>query len=280
MSEYQYIHFVACDGPVDEAGLTYMRRQSTRAAVTPWEFTNEYHFGDFRGRPAEMLRRGYDAHLHFANFGIRQLMFRLPHAPCDPKTFARFAVEDCVTWEKDKRGKAGILTISPEADAGTYGYLDDVSGSLHRLVALRDMLLAGDLRPLYVGWLACCYDKDRQEPPVPAGLEKLPRPLADLAAFYELPRGLLEAAARTSPAAPKRTGQTAAAEKWLRGLRKAELQEIVRRLVTDDAGAVRADVLGRIRKHAPAGAWPLAEPSRTLGELHAAAGKPAGRKAR
>jgi len=86
MSEYQYIHFVACDRPLDDKQLAYMEEQSTRADISRWEFTNEYHFGDFHGNATEMLRRGYDMHLHFANYGIRRLMFRLPELPCDKKT--------------------------------------------------------------------------------------------------------------------------------------------------------------------------------------------------
>ena len=79
MSEYQYIAFRAIDGPVTEENLAYMRRQSTRAEVTPWAFDNEYHFGDFGGNAAEMLRRGYDFHLHYADFGQRTIMIRLPN---------------------------------------------------------------------------------------------------------------------------------------------------------------------------------------------------------
>ena len=115
MSEYQYLHFVACDRPLDDAALEYMENQSTRADISRWEFTNEYHYSGFRGNTKEMLRRGYDVHLHFANFGIRKLMFRLPDLPCNKKTFAAFEVEYGVAWTKDKRGKAGVLSIEPEA---------------------------------------------------------------------------------------------------------------------------------------------------------------------
>lgn len=64
MSEYTFVAFRAIDSPVTKANLEYMERQSTRAHITPWSFENEYHYGDFRGDAAEMLRRGYDFHLH------------------------------------------------------------------------------------------------------------------------------------------------------------------------------------------------------------------------
>lgn len=41
MSEYQYIEFIAIDAPVSDKDLEYMDRQSTRAEITNWRFTNE-----------------------------------------------------------------------------------------------------------------------------------------------------------------------------------------------------------------------------------------------
>jgi len=35
MSEYQYIAFRAIDGPVSDANLAYMQRQSSRAEISP-----------------------------------------------------------------------------------------------------------------------------------------------------------------------------------------------------------------------------------------------------
>jgi hypothetical protein len=72
MSEFQNIGFRAIEKPVSDKDLAYMRQQSTRAEITPWSFDNEYHFGDFRGDALGMLRRGYDIHLRYANFGIRK----------------------------------------------------------------------------------------------------------------------------------------------------------------------------------------------------------------
>ena len=132
-------------------------RQSTRATITRWDFSNEYHFGNFHGHAREMLQRGYDVHLHYANFGIRRLMIRLPAGlPCDRRTFKAFRVPHGLEWHPDKRGPAGILEIQPEADAGTYNEIVyDIRGLLPKIAPVRELLLAGDLRPLYLGWLAC-----------------------------------------------------------------------------------------------------------------------------
>ncbi|WP_228566443.1 hypothetical protein [Nocardia sp. SYP-A9097] len=64
MSEYQYYEFVAVDRPLDDRQLAQVRELSTRARITATRFVNEYHWGNFRGDPARMIERYYDAHLY------------------------------------------------------------------------------------------------------------------------------------------------------------------------------------------------------------------------
>lgn len=273
MSEYQYLHFAAVDRPLDDKQLAYMEKQSTRADISQWKFTNEYHFGDFHGNATEMLRRGYDVHLHFANFGIRKLAFRLPQLPCDKKTFAAFEVDYGIEWKKDKRGTAGILTFEPEADAGTYDEdFFDFRVISQKLPKLREMLIGGDLRPLYLAWLACCFDEQALEPPVPTGLGRTDRALESLAEFYELSPDLITAAAEQSPSLPKKSDKQTPGKKWVESLSKSDLKQIVRDLITGDAATVQVDVRTQIRKSTPvspasASLAKGAKPSRTLQQL-------------
>ncbi len=76
MSECQFVAFRAIDSPVSKKNLAYMRRQPSRAEITSRSFVSEYHYGDFRGNAIEMIRRCYDIHLHYANFGTRSLFIR------------------------------------------------------------------------------------------------------------------------------------------------------------------------------------------------------------
>ncbi len=62
MSEHQFVHFLAIDRALNDEELDFMGQQSSRAEISRWEFTNEYHYGDFHGNAREMLRRGYDVH--------------------------------------------------------------------------------------------------------------------------------------------------------------------------------------------------------------------------
>lgn len=272
MSEYQFVHFLAVDRPLDDEQLEYMESQSSRANVSRWEFTNEYHFGDFHGNAKEMLQRGFDVHLHFANFGIRKLMFRIPLGlPCDKKTFAAFRPEYGVTWHADKSGPGGLLEIEPEADAGTYDSIYAAAELLPAIAPVRELLMAGDLRPLYVAWLACGGDDDATEPPVPAGLEQLPPSLQSMAEFYEVSDELITAAADRSPPAPALPSDDQQIAAWIAKRSADELRELGCRLLGKDAGDIRSKTLAQIRAESGAATWPLTEPGRTLGQLRSVA---------
>jgi len=250
MSEYQYIYFAAVDMPLNDKQLAYMQDQSTRAEVTRWSFQNEYHYGDFHGNALEMMRRGFDVHLHYANFGIRKLMIRLPAGlPIKEKQFDAYAMEYCIEWKKDKRGKGGVLSIQPDADADTYDEeyfeFDCLTEQLPRF---REALMAGDIRALYLGWLAFNWDEDALEPPVPAGLKSLPPELAEFADFYQIDRDLLAASSAHSSDAPNRPDDDrTSVDAWLAQQSRGNLQKLMRRVLEGDAAAVRAESLAAIR---------------------------------
>ncbi|MCC6127102.1 MAG: hypothetical protein IT426_19245 [Pirellulales bacterium] len=270
MSEYQYIHFMALDKPLSDKQLEYMERQSSRARITRWEFANEYHFGNFHGNAVEMLRRGYDVHLHFANFGIRKLMLRLPAGPpCDRKTLNAFLVEHAVEWIADKKGPGGILCIEPGDDEGFFDYLEGVESLLPKIAPVREMLIEGDLRPLYLAWLACRanLEDDAREPPVPAGLEKLTSPLSALARFYGVAKDLIAAAAEQSPPLADLPKAVDAAKEWLAMRSEKDLRELAEKLLSEDGQTARVETLARIRKETGKTGRPTAKPSRTMGQL-------------
>src|SRR4051794_809590 len=118
MSEHQIVAFRAIDGPVSGKDLKFMQQQSSRAKITPWSFDNEYHYGDFRGNAEEMLRRGYDLHLHYANFGIRKLMIRLPNGFPNAEAARPYLDEESLQFLKDKQGPGGTLCIDPYHEPG------------------------------------------------------------------------------------------------------------------------------------------------------------------
>jgi hypothetical protein len=207
MSEYQYYEFLAIDLPLDDDQQAEVRSLSTRARITATSFVNEYHWGDFRGDPHQLMERYYDAHLYLANWGTRNMMLRLPRSLADLDVAKQYCVGDHVTaWTA---GEHLILSLTSEAEDEDWDY--EPQGSLAAIVGVRGELAAGDHRALYLAWLAGYgtwerddstfddEDNDEPEPPVPPGLRTLTASQRALADFLRIDDDLLTVAAETSP---------------------------------------------------------------------------------
>lgn len=223
MSEYQWVEFRAVDAPLDDAALAFMHEQSTRAEIDRWSFTNEYHFGEFRGDVDEMMRRGYDVHVHYTNFGLRRICFRIPDGFGQSDRMAPYLVEYEIEWEPDDDGTGGVLTLEPEGDAGTWNWMEDAETLASDLIPLREMISSGDFRPLYIAHIAFNYDDEALEPPVPAGLGDDNYALDRLCEFYEIDPDLISVAAEASPKLTPAKSDDAIIESWLKRQSKADL---------------------------------------------------------
>ena len=210
MSEYQYYEFLALDRPLDARQQDEVRALSTRATVNATSFINEYHWGNFRGDPSRMMERYYDAHLYLANWGSRRIMFRFPRTLLGMDVAEQYCVSDQMTaWTTNE---FIVLDFTSEDHAGEFDFDYDPGALLSAIVGVCAELAAGDLRPLYLGWLAAygvwerdedAFDRDDDddlEPPVPPGLGTAsPTAQRALADFLRLDNDLLATAVQTSP---------------------------------------------------------------------------------
>lgn len=147
------------------------------------------------------------------------------------------------------------------------------------LLPLREDLLAGDLRSLYLGWLAAArsgdLDDDVREPPVPAGLGKLSAPLKALAKFLRLDEDLIAVAAEASgpqASAPAGVPRDEVAA-YVRAMPAAEKDALLLRLAEAGDTTPRIELLRRFRADRKKAA-PKADPPggrRTAGQLLTAA---------
>src|SRR5262245_3399825 len=147
------------------------------------------------------MEQHYDAFVYVANWGTHRLMLRLPKTAVVLRDWKRYHNDETVKiWSKSAHM---IVDLKVNEEGGDW---EDGSGWLDDLLPVRDLLLEGDLRPLYLGWLSGLqgsYFPDDDpgtalEPPVPAGLAKLTGPLRRLAEFLWLEPELLRVAARGS----------------------------------------------------------------------------------
>ncbi|WP_051385707.1 hypothetical protein [Actinokineospora inagensis] len=238
MSEYQYFEFLAIDRPLDDDQLAEVRSLTTRASITATRFVNEYHWGDFKGDPHQLMERHYDAHLYLTNWGTHQVMFRLPRDVVDLGTIEDYCVGDQVTaWTTDE---SVILDFTIEECLDDFDYEPETL--LPAIVGVRAELAAGDLRPLYLAWLAAYGVWERNEdafgpeadddiePPIPPGLNALTTPQRALADFLHLDTALLTIAAAPSQPLNERVDAPDDLATWITHLPPTEKDRLLTRV--------------------------------------------------
>jgi hypothetical protein len=262
MSEYQYYEFRAIDRPLDEDEQEELRALSTRAEITSTSFTNTYHYGDFRGDPAKLMDRYFDAFVYVANWGTRRLMFRLPKRFLDAETASAYCDGEGLSL---KAGKEHIvLEFSSDDEEG--GEWTDGEPWMPSLIAIRDELIRGDHRALYLGWLASApmlaqedeeeepEDGGRLEPPVPPGLAKLSGSLKSLAEFLRIDDALIEVAAKSSAGEPPAEPSKPELARWIKGLPVADKDAYLLRALAEDSNhLLRMEMARRFREATASG---------------------------
>ena len=257
VSTYQYYEFLAIDRPLDDDERAQVSSLSTRARITATSFVNEYHWGDFKGDPSRLMERYYDAHLYVANWGTHRVMFRLPRALLDPDVVEDYCVGNQVSaWVVDEYI---VLDFTGEDHAGEFDY--DPEALLSAIVGVRAELAAGDLRPLYLAWLAAygawerdedVFDRDADddlEPTVPPGLGALTAAQRALADFLRLDDDLLATAAQTSPPLEETADDPADLTAWLARRPVTEKDRLLARVMQGEAARVRMELLRGFRGH-------------------------------
>jgi hypothetical protein len=277
VSEYQYYEFRALDRRLTAEQQQRLRSLSSRAEISATRFTNEYSFGDFRGDPGRLLEEYFDAYLYAANWGTRELAFRLPRALLDAKTARRYCDEEHRAWTTETTEHV-IVRFRWDDDEGGDWIKGD--GLLDPLLAARSELAAGDTRLLYLGWLLKVQLggldgdddenlEDEVEPPVPAGLKELSDSLASVAEFLKIDDDLIRVAAQASgPLVPISDDGIA---DWVTALSASEKDKLLTMVAEGEGAQVEALLVRRFRQETRPADTATASPGRTAGELLAGA---------
>lgn len=263
MSEYQYYEFSAIDQPLSAQQQAELRARSTRATITPGSFVNEYHWGNLKGDPLDWMQRYFDAHVYFSNWGHVRFMLRLPLAALDEAVLADF-LQPSVAEEESDYGDAFSVTATATHWILDWSLCDDSGdyvrdwhdseenggpGWMARLLPLRDELLRGDTRPLYLGWLARVGSEEigdeDLEPPLPAGLKTLTPAQMALVEFLEIPIDWLTAAAVNSTDLAASADTAPVMDAWLALQSPAQMRETLRLLLQQRGQEAERGLLGR-----------------------------------
>jgi hypothetical protein len=209
MSEYQYYEFAAIDGPISDAGLRYAENCSSRASVSRVRWQNTYTFGDFRGSEDTLLKY-YDAHFYIANWGTVRLGLAVPKGAIPAEAIRPYLrggerYEDTLTLKEigDR-----CIVYWEHNDEGGGGEWIEGEGIIDQFVGIREELMRGDYRALFLGWLADFHPDEPRNPedgavvvpPIPAGLAQLSPALAELIKHFPVDPDALAVAAGLSQA--------------------------------------------------------------------------------
>jgi hypothetical protein len=251
MSEYQYYEFAAIDRPLTGAEMTQLRAVSTRAEITPVGFVNHYEWGDLKADPADWMRRYFDAFVYTANWCSCRLALRVPLATFRKAELKPFSTSRTLSIEASDEHWIIDWSLDESEDYDRFG-VEDGSGWMRRLIPLRDELLRGDLRPLYLGWLAEIGElkNDAFEPEVPPGMHALSPAQQALVEFLEIDPDMLAAAmAGSAHASTADSAQLAHVEDrlmaWLDEWSRDEMAAVLKLIVQGQGHAAERRVKSR-----------------------------------
>ncbi len=215
MSEYQYHEWQTVDRTLTyeeqaqvESLSSHIEVSSSRAVVT-------YNWSNFRHDPGRVLLDYFDAYFYMANWGTLRLMFRFPKGLIDEDAIKPYLLEEIVSFETV--GEYQVLDLEFNLEY-IEGWIEAGNG-LSGFIRLRDDLIDGDCRLLYLAWLKAMTISEgwiddngseifysEYEPPVPPGLKKLSPSLKHFVDVFDLDPFLVQAAAQTSetPTSPTR----------------------------------------------------------------------------
>ncbi len=254
--EYQYYEFQAIDRHLTKAEQEYVQSLSSRVRPTATRAVFTYSYADFPGRPLSVLEKCFDAMLYMANWGSYQLAFRFPKSAVNIQVLESYCVQGVI--EVSTTAKYVILNIEIHEEEGG-GWIEENNNWLSALLPLRQTILQGDYRVLYLAWLQAAavsayLEEDAQEPPVPPNLQKLNGPLQAFVDWLEMEPDLIAVAAKSSPT------QNALKEpfkEWVNALSDKEKTKLLLEIVTGDS-AIASQLQARLRrKFAQASEFPL-----------------------
>jgi hypothetical protein len=268
MSEYQYYEWQTIDRPLDPNERKSVSLLSSHMEmVTSTQAIVSYSWGDFKHDPRQVLLQYFDAHLYLANWGTRRLLFRFPKSVIDPQAILPYCREDFLTLELE--GSYYILEFALDEEEPGDEWLE-ATGDLGKLIPIREQIMQGDYRALYLSWLKAVSMEDPEEdnpetePPIPTGLGKLNSSHQAFIEFFDLDEHLVKAAAKASP--ELQPASIAPLEKALLQLTRKECVTFLRQVLNNEP-QVRLSLQKRLEQLTDAKPVNVGQGQRLAGQL-------------
>lgn len=186
-------------------------------------------------------------------------------------------MSECLTTEASDEHWIIDWSLDESETHDRFG-MDEGPGWMRRLAPLRDELLRGDLRPLYLGWLAAADEigGDDREPEVPPGLASLSPAQQALVEFIEVDPDMLAAAAAGSARisgnaedSKDEEAQSARLDAWLGTWSREEMAPMLKLIAQGQGREAEREIRSRLatwrKAQQPSSA--SAVPRRNIGQL-------------
>jgi len=280
MSEYQYYEFQALDRRLTQTEQAAIAELSSRVHLTATSASFVYNYSDLPASPEKVLEQYFDAMLYISNWGSRRLMFRFPIELLQVDAIKPYCVPFATTVMTTD--KYALLDISYDKEEGEW--IDSGEGLLTGMIGLRDAILRGDYRVLYLAWLRACSDQidfddededdyegeainaNTPEPPVPPGLQRLDAGLEAFIEFFEIDPLWVEAGAANSASIAEVTDPI---EQWVQMLPEADCKRYLLRVMRGESNLAMQITSDLRRRFGAFGPTPRRPKSRTVRQLYA-----------
>jgi hypothetical protein len=151
--------------------------------MSEFRLVNTHEWGNFKADPRDLVVKCFDAFLYYANWGTRRLILRVPSTRLEPRIAKQYVAIRSGSARNSRSvatvtaaGRNLLIDLWSENEAGD-DWLDVEPGLLSALVPIRNELMAGDHRALYLGWRLCAQAGEiaacARPPPVPKGSSRL-----------------------------------------------------------------------------------------------------------
>jgi len=224
-----------------------------------------------KSNPDKLMQHYFDAHVYVANWMTAIFMVRLPMEALTRETAKAAAVPYLLDIKPTKTHWIITWSLEESENYDRFG-MEDGRGWMARLAPVRDELLRGDLRSLYIGWLAAIagemMDDDDVDPLCVTGLGNLTAAQQALAVFLEVDPDILAGADMGSPAAQEMEVSQQEMEKWIDALSRDEVNPILKQLLEGKGQQAERSIRNRFaawRRGLQTG--DTGAPRRTVGEL-------------
>lgn len=157
MSEFQYYEFYSIDKDLTEQEIEEVDSLSSRFSPTSRRAIFTYSYSDFKHDEETVLLKYFDFFLYLSNWGTKRIMYKIPIELVDYEEIKQYKCNYDNYYADNgilikKKSKFAIIDINLSEEGGDM-WIEEESQISPNLIGLRQDILNGDYRSLFIMWL-------------------------------------------------------------------------------------------------------------------------------